>query len=252
MRLTVAAPEESEEGVRSTRRPLVAATCARVADPGRRRLVHRGRRRERATGARSRPTAATARDALCDRAVRPSRLPRDPQLDVGGHEPGLAVRPAGEGLFRPASRRYSRPADRRPLRPADRERRREDRPLRRSTAASAPAYEAELGPQAFDAALRIRDRIVDSPTTGPRQVYLCHRFCELGAIPIEKAFAEFRDFLAANPDEVLVVVIEDYVEPEDIAAAAEETGLLDYVYDGRARRSRGRRWARWSSRAGGC
>lgn len=92
------------------------------------------------------------------------------------------------------------------------------------------AYEKELGPEALDAALRIRDRIVDSPTTGPRGVYLCHRFCELGAIPIEKAFGEFRDFLAANPNEVLVIDIEDYVAPEDIATAVDATGLLDYVY----------------------
>jgi hypothetical protein len=93
-------------------------------------------------------------------------------------------------------------------------------------------YEKTLGPQSLDAALRIRDRIVDSPTTGPRQVYLCHRFCELGSIPIDTAFTEYRDFLAANPDEVLVVVIEDYVKPQDIADAADRTGLLDYVYKG--------------------
>ena len=33
------------------------------------------------------------------------------------------------------------------------------------------------------------------------------------------AFSRLRDFLAANPDEVLVIVIEDYVEPADIDAA---------------------------------
>jgi hypothetical protein len=94
------------------------------------------------------------------------------------------------------------------------------------------AYEEELGPEALDAALRIRDRIIGSPTTGPRQVYLCHRFCELGAIPIDTAFGAFRDFVAAYPNEVLVVDIEDYVDPDDIAAAAERTGLIDSVYTG--------------------
>jgi hypothetical protein len=93
-------------------------------------------------------------------------------------------------------------------------------------------YAKELGPKALDAALRIRDRVVDSPTTGPRQVYLCHRFCELGSVSIDTAFTEYRDFLAANPDEVLVIVIEDYVKPEDIADAVKRTGLLDYVYKG--------------------
>jgi hypothetical protein len=92
--------------------------------------------------------------------------------------------------------------------------------------------EAEIGQDAVDAALRIRDRIVNSPAVGDRGVYLCHAFCELGAIPIEKAFTQIRDFLAANPDEVLTVVIEDYVVPADIAAAVEGTGLIDDVYTG--------------------
>lgn len=94
------------------------------------------------------------------------------------------------------------------------------------------AYEAELGPDALDAALRIRDRIVNSPEVGSRQVYFCHAFCELGALPIDKAFGQIRDFLAANSDEVLVIVVEDYVKPEEIAAAAQRTGLLDYIYKG--------------------
>jgi len=93
-------------------------------------------------------------------------------------------------------------------------------------------YEAELGADALDAALRIRDRLVDSPTTGPRAVYLCHRFCELGALPIVDGFKQIRDFLAANPDEVVVMVIEDYVEPADIDAAVRNSGLIDYVYEG--------------------
>jgi len=95
------------------------------------------------------------------------------------------------------------------------------------------AYEQELGPEALDAALRIRDRIVNSPPTGPRQVYLCHRFCELGALPLNKAFIEIRDFLAANPSQVVVVVVEDYVPPDEIDTAARATGLIDHIYTGR-------------------
>ena len=94
------------------------------------------------------------------------------------------------------------------------------------------AYERELGTEGLEAALRIRDRVVNSPTTGERGVYLCHRFCELGAVPAVDAFRSYRDFLAANPDEVLVIVIEDYVAPEDIEAAVKKSGLIDYVYDG--------------------
>ena len=94
-------------------------------------------------------------------------------------------------------------------------------------------YEEELGSAALDAALRIRDRIVGSPEVGEPGVYLCHRFCELGAVPIDRGFGEIRDFMAANPDEVVTVVIEDYVSPDEIAAAAERTGLSDHVYEGR-------------------
>ena len=94
------------------------------------------------------------------------------------------------------------------------------------------AYEEALGAEAVDAALRIRDRIVSSPEVGSPGIYLCHRFCEVGATPIERAFGDLRDFLAADADEVVVVVIEDYVEPSEIAAAAERTGLIDYVYTG--------------------
>ncbi len=93
-------------------------------------------------------------------------------------------------------------------------------------------YEDELGSESLDAALRIRDRIVGSQEVGEREVYLCHRFCELGAISIKTAFSDYRDFLAANPDEVMVVVIEDYVDPKDVVAAVEETGLIDFVYTG--------------------
>ncbi|HEY8000634.1 MAG TPA: hypothetical protein VID76_01780 [Solirubrobacterales bacterium] len=94
------------------------------------------------------------------------------------------------------------------------------------------AYVEELGSEALNAALRIRDRVVNSPETGPRAVYLCHRFCELGAIPILEAFRQYRDFLAANPDEVLAIVIEDYVSPADIDEAVRKSGLIDFVYTG--------------------
>ena len=100
-----------------------------------------------------------------------------------------------------------------------------------SDAGTASAVREEVGKDAFEAALRIRERIVGT-ATGKREVYLCHGFCELGAISLDKGLAEIRDFVAANPAEVVTVVIEDYVDPADIAAAFERTGLIDYVYEG--------------------
>jgi hypothetical protein len=93
-------------------------------------------------------------------------------------------------------------------------------------------YEKELGPEAFDAALRIRDRLVTGGDQGAHQIYLCHRFCELGAIPLDKTLDEIRDFVVQHPDQVLVIVVEDYVKPQDVVAAVENSGLVDYVYKG--------------------
>ncbi len=91
--------------------------------------------------------------------------------------------------------------------------------------------EEELGTEAVDAALRIRDRIEGEPT-GPRGVYLCHALCELGALPIATALGQIRDFLAANPHEVLVIVVEDAVEPKDFVDAFRAAGLERWSYDG--------------------
>lgn len=83
-------------------------------------------------------------------------------------------------------------------------------------------YEKAIGPEAFAAAMRVRDRLVgESGRTG---LYMCHGFCELEAMPFDSALAQVRAFLVAHPSEVVVLVIEDYVAPADIAAAAERRG----------------------------
>ena len=100
------------------------------------------------------------------------------------------------------------------------------------TSSERKEYEKELGPEAFDAALRIRDRLVTGGDQGAHQIYLCHRFCELGAIPLDKTLDEIRNFVVQHPDQVLVIVVEDYVKPKDVVAAVEDSGLVDYVYKG--------------------
>ncbi|HEY8582799.1 MAG TPA: hypothetical protein VIL49_07620 [Capillimicrobium sp.] len=93
----------------------------------------------------------------------------------------------------------------------------------------------EIGPAATEAALRTRDRIVGSDQAGPRTTWLCHGFCEVGAVPFVDGLREVRDFVAANPDEVVVIIIQDEgVTPADVASAFERSGLLDYVYTGPA------------------
>jgi hypothetical protein len=91
--------------------------------------------------------------------------------------------------------------------------------------------EAAVGKEGVDAAMRIRDRLAGKQE-GPRGLYLCHGFCELGATPLVTALREVHEFMVENPDEVLVFDVEDYVSPQDLAAAFAESGLDGLVYRG--------------------
>jgi hypothetical protein len=92
-------------------------------------------------------------------------------------------------------------------------------------------FDKAVGKEGIDAAMRIRDRLAGKEE-GPRGLYLCHGFCELGATPLVDAFRAIHEFLVRNPDEVLVFGIEDYVSPQDLAAAFAESGLEELVYKG--------------------
>jgi hypothetical protein len=95
-------------------------------------------------------------------------------------------------------------------------------------------YEAALGKEGVDAAMRIRDRLIGGDE-GERGMYLCHGFCELGASAFVPMLAQIREFLVANPNEVLIIVIQDEgVTPPDIEKCFQESGLIDFVYRGAA------------------
>ncbi len=94
--------------------------------------------------------------------------------------------------------------------------------------------EEAVGPDGVEAALRIRDRFAGGDL-GPRGLYLCHGFCELGAQPLAPWLATVADFLVQHPDEVVVLVVEDYVSPGDLAAEFEKAGLAGLVYRGTGR-----------------
>jgi hypothetical protein len=94
--------------------------------------------------------------------------------------------------------------------------------------------EKAVGKEGLLAANRIRSRLT-GPPEGPRGLFLCHGFCELGALPFVPWLRAVREFLVANPGEVVVVVIEDYVPPGEMAAAFTESGLADLVYRGAPR-----------------
>lgn len=95
-------------------------------------------------------------------------------------------------------------------------------------------YEAALGKEGIDAAMRIRDRLVGMEE-GKKGVYMCHGFCELGASALVPTLEQIREFLVANPNEVIIIVIQDEgVTPQDIEKCFQESRLIDFVYHGAA------------------
>ena len=84
---------------------------------------------------------------------------------------------------------------------------------------------AELPPTAVRSAQLIHRRLGAPPAGAPYDVYLCHVFCELGAVRMLDEMQVVRDFLDAHPREVLVMVIEDYVAPEAILDVLHDAGL---------------------------
>ena len=101
----------------------------------------------------------------------------------------------------------------------------------RSEAGFMREMEQAVGKEGLEAAERIRQRLV-GPPEGPRALYLCHGFCELGAEPFVAWLRALHTFLEANRREVVILVIEDYVPPAEISAAFVESGLTDLVYRG--------------------
>lgn len=60
--------------------------------------------------------------------------------------------------------------------------------------------------------------------------YLCHGYCELGALPLVEGLTIIRAFLDAHRGEVLAFIVEDGISGADTAAAFAEAGLDRYVY----------------------
>lgn len=93
--------------------------------------------------------------------------------------------------------------------------------------------EQSIGPDATKTALRLRGQIDRGVAKdGPVDVYLCHGFCELGAINAMTVMRQVRDFLLSNPHEVLVFSVEDQVPPDRFAELIRESGLLDLTWTG--------------------
>jgi hypothetical protein len=62
------------------------------------------------------------------------------------------------------------------------------------------------------------------------EAYLCHAYCELGASKMVDKMRDVRDFLDQNPEQVLVIVLQDYISGQETQQVFEDAGLMDRVW----------------------
>jgi hypothetical protein len=83
----------------------------------------------------------------------------------------------------------------------------------------------ELPPAVVRTARAVHRRLGAPPARAKYDVYLCHVFCELGAVRMLDEMKVVRAFLDTHPREVLMMVIEDYVPPADLRDVLRDAGL---------------------------
>ena len=71
-----------------------------------------------------------------------------------------------------------------------------------------------VGDEEVQHALRLRAEAGRPSADAPRDVYLCHSYCELGAVLFSDTVEVLRHFLEENSDEVLVMIIQDELDAE--------------------------------------
>ena len=91
--------------------------------------------------------------------------------------------------------------------------------------------------QSVQAAERLRGRL-GFRGGGERGMYLCHTFCELGSTPLGDVLDDIHAFLVTHPAEVVVVINQDYVSPQDFVGAIGDARLTPYMIEP----PRGRDW----------
>jgi hypothetical protein len=92
------------------------------------------------------------------------------------------------------------------------------------------ALREQFGKGAAKRVQDIQQRVADSGEEGERGTYFCHIVCELGSIDLTETLSDVRQFLDTHPDEFLIMVIEDYIDPVDVEKAFQDSGLVRYTY----------------------
>ena len=99
-------------------------------------------------------------------------------------------------------------------------------------AANPRAVEQSLPPGSTSAGAEQAQKLAASAGIDPskRDVYLCHVYCEYGATRFRTVLDDLKRFLDQNPDEVVIMIIGDYVSAADTQRIFEEAGLYDRLY----------------------
>jgi hypothetical protein len=83
----------------------------------------------------------------------------------------------------------------------------------------------DLSPALLAAGRRLHQQLAAPASGAATDVYLCHTFCELGAVRLSDELRVVRAFLDHHSDEVLQIVVQDYVPPERLRQEFYDAGL---------------------------
>jgi hypothetical protein len=97
-------------------------------------------------------------------------------------------------------------------------------------AATVQDAEPQLAPALADALYQQLAGLRD----GRPGTFLCHIHCGFGAQPLVDGLGKVTAFLDANPDEVVTLIIQDDISPEETVAAFDAADLTRYVHPQRS------------------
>jgi hypothetical protein len=86
-----------------------------------------------------------------------------------------------------------------------------------------------VGDEPAQQALQVRAQAGAPDPGAPSDVYLCHQFCELGAVLLRDVLDVLSHFLEEHRDEVVVMVIQDELAPEDLAPVLRDGTIDEYL-----------------------
>ncbi len=89
----------------------------------------------------------------------------------------------------------------------------------------------ELGGDALRQLQRVGALTGAADTSGKKKdVYLCHLYCEVGAVKATKVFSEINTWLNTHLTDVVILTVEDYVTPQDLENTLKQGHLWDRLY----------------------